>query len=98
MIFGLSLAVLPGGKYLLRKAFERVFQVVMEFGSSLRSQSLALSFKEKGKSLSLMASALTPFSLIVSHGNGKIEKLVPRQRRQKLVVEFLPQVHGANCS
>jgi len=59
VISALNLAVLSGGKYLRRKAFERANQVVMEFGSSLRSQSLALSFKENGKSLNLMASALT---------------------------------------
>ena len=61
-----SLAVLPGGKYLLRKAFERASQVVNELGSSFYSQSLALSLNENGKSLSRIALADTPLSLMVS--------------------------------
>ena len=56
----LSLAVLPGGKYLLRKAFERAAQVLNELGSSFCSQSLALSLSENGKSLSRIALVVTP--------------------------------------
>jgi len=52
---------------LLRNAVDRAFQVVKELGSSLRSQSLARSVSEKGKSRSLIASAETPLSSIVSH-------------------------------
>jgi len=63
----LNLAVLLGGKYLLRKVLERASQVVNELGSSFCSQSLALSLSEKGKNHRRMASADTPLSLIVSH-------------------------------
>ena len=63
----LSLAVLPGGKYLLRKAPESAAQVVNELGSSFCSQSLALSLSEKGKSRSLIASLDAPLILMVSH-------------------------------
>ena len=52
MISALNLAVLSGGKYLLRNAVDRASQVVKELGSSLRSQSLALSVSKKGKSQS----------------------------------------------
>ena len=41
--------------------------MVNELGSSFWSQSLALSFSEKGKSGSLMASVDTLLSLMVSH-------------------------------
>jgi len=67
VISALNLAVLPGGKYLLRKTFESASQVVNELGSSLMSQSLALSVSKKGKSLRLIASAEAPLSLTVSH-------------------------------
>ena len=70
----LNLAVLLGGKYLLKNAVDRASQVVKELGSSLRSQSLALSVNEKGKSRSLMASAGTPLSLIVSHFARKLRR------------------------
>ena len=63
----LRLAVLPGGKYLLRKAFERASQVVNNLGSSFCSQSLALSLSRNGKSLSRIALVVTPLSLMVSH-------------------------------
>jgi len=63
----LSLAVLPGGKYLLRNALESTSQVVNKLGSSFCSQSLALSRSEKGKSRRRIASVDTPFSLMVSH-------------------------------
>ena len=62
LISVLDFAVLPGGKYLLRKALERIAQVVNESGSSFYSQSLALSLNEKGKSHSLIASVDTPFN------------------------------------
>ena len=67
VIFVLSFAVLPGGKYLLRKALESISQVVNELGSSLYNQSLALSLSEKGKSRSLIASLDAPLILKVSH-------------------------------
>jgi len=51
--------VWPRGKYFLRKALDRASQVVNELGASLRSQSLALSVSEKGKSLNLIASTKT---------------------------------------
>ena len=63
----LSLTVLPSWKYLLRNAFERASQVVNELSSSFCSQSLALSLSENGKSLSRIASVVTPLSLMVSH-------------------------------
>jgi len=63
----LSLAVLPGRKYLLRNALDRTSQVVNELGSPFYSQSLALSFREKGKSCRQIASVDTPLSLMVSH-------------------------------
>ena len=49
MVF--SLAVFPGGKHFLRKALERASHVVKELGSLFCSQSLGLSFNEKGKAL-----------------------------------------------
>jgi len=67
VISALNLTVLPREKYLLRNAIDRASQVVNELGFSLRSQSLALSISEKRKSLNLIASAETLFSLIVSH-------------------------------
>jgi len=70
----LNLAVLPGGKYLLKNAVNKASQVVKKLGSSLRSQSLALPVSEKGKSRSLMASAETPLSLIVSHFARKLQR------------------------
>jgi len=63
----LSLAVLPGGKYLLSKAFERASQVMNELGSSFCGQSLALFLSENMMSLSRIASVVTSLSLIVSH-------------------------------
>jgi len=74
MISALNLAVLPGGKSLLRKALDKASQVVNELGSLLRSQSLALSVNKKGKSLSLITSAETPLHLIVSHFARKLRK------------------------
>ena len=67
MISVLSLTVSLGGKYLLRNALERPSQVVVEFGSSFCSQSLALSLSEKGKSRSRIASIDTLLILMVSH-------------------------------
>ena len=67
VISALSFTVLPGGKYLLRKALESVSQVVKELGSSFYSQSLALSLSEKGKSRSLIASLNASLILMVSH-------------------------------
>ena len=66
-MFVLSLAVLSGGKYLLRKAFERASQVVNKLGSSFCNQLLTLSLSEKGKSLNRIASVVTMLSLMVSH-------------------------------
>jgi len=63
----LNLAVVPSGKHLHRKALETVSYDVKAFGSSFYSQSLALSFKDKGKSYSRIASVGTPFSLIILH-------------------------------
>ena len=74
VIFALNLAILPEGKYLLRKALDKASQVVNEVGSSLRSQSLALSVSEKRKSLSLIVSAETLLSLIVSHFTRKLRR------------------------
>jgi len=67
VISALSFAVLPGGKYLLRKALESVSQVVKALGSAFCSQSLALSVSEKGKSCSLIASLDAPLILMVLH-------------------------------
>jgi len=55
----------PGRKYLLRKAFESASQVVNELGSSFCSQPLTLSFSEKGKILSCIASVDTPLNLMM---------------------------------
>jgi len=52
VISALNLEVLPREKYLLKNAVDRASQVVKELGSSLRSQSLALSVSKKGKSQS----------------------------------------------
>jgi len=62
-----SFVVLLRGKYLLRKVLERTSHVVNKLGSSFCNQSLALSFNEKEKSRSLIASVDTPFNLIVSY-------------------------------
>jgi len=70
----LSLAVLPGKKYLLRIALESTSQVVNELGSSFCSQSLALSHSEKGKSRKGIVSVDTPFSLMVSHFAGNLRR------------------------
>jgi len=51
----LDFTVLPNGNYLLRKALESSFQVVKELVSSFNTQSLALSFDKKEKSLNLTA-------------------------------------------
>ena len=59
MISSLNIAVLLNRKHLLKKAFEKASQVVNELGSSFRSQSLALSSNENGKSLNLIASVDT---------------------------------------
>ena len=67
VILVLNFVVFPNGKYLLRKALERIAQVVNELGSSFYSQSLALSFNEKGKSHNLIASVDIPFNLMVLH-------------------------------
>jgi len=67
VILALNFAILPYGKYLLRKALESISQVVNELGSSFYNQSLAMSLIEKGKSRNLMASVDTPLSLMVSH-------------------------------
>ena len=63
----ISFAVLPVGKYLLRKALERLSQVVNKLGFSFCRQSLAQSLSEKGKSLSCMAPVDTPLNLIDAH-------------------------------
>lgn len=71
----LSLAVLPGGgKYLIRKACDKAFQVVKELGALEFNQALALSFRENGKSQSRIASSLTPFILIVSQISKKLAR------------------------
>ena len=70
----LSLAVLPGEKYLLRNALERISQVVNELGSSFCSQSLALSFREKGKSRRQIALVDTPLSLMVLHFASNLQR------------------------
>ena len=69
-----QLSGLAGGKYLLKNAVDRASQVVNKLGSSLRSQSLALSVSEKGKSLNLIASVETPLNLIVSHFARKLRR------------------------
>jgi len=67
MISILNFAGLYNEKYLLRKALERITQVVNELGSSFCSQSRVLFFNEKGKSHSQIASVDTLFNLMVSH-------------------------------
>ena len=67
VISALSFAVLPGGKYLLRKALESVSPVVKALGSAFYSQSLTLSLSKKGKSRNLIASLDAPSILMVSH-------------------------------
>ena len=67
MISILNFTILLGGKYLLRKAFGRSFQVVNELDTSFYNQSLALSLSEKGKSLSHMVSVDTLLNFMVSH-------------------------------
>ena len=59
---------------MLRNAVDKASQVVKELGSSLRSHSLVLFVSEKGKSHSLIASAETPLSLIVSHFARKLRR------------------------
>ena len=55
----LNFTVLAGGKYFARNFVAREFQVVMESAGSECSQALALSFKEYGKTRSLIASLAT---------------------------------------
>jgi len=62
-----QLYMFSGGKYLLRKALERLYQVVNELGSLFCGQSLAQSLNEKGKSCSRMALVDTPLKFMGSH-------------------------------
>jgi len=72
----LIFAIFKGGKYLLRNAMERASHMVNELGSSICSQSLALSFNEKGKSYNRIASVDTPLSLIVSNLVRKLRRCI----------------------
>ena len=61
-----SLTVLVGEKYLARNFCVKVAQLVIDPTVKEFNHSLALSFREKGKSLSVMASSGTPFTLNIS--------------------------------
>ena len=61
ILSSLSRQIIP-----VRKAFDSKSLEVIELGFNELSHSLALSLKEKGNSLSLIASRLTPFILKVS--------------------------------
>ena len=62
-----SLIVLVGGKYLARNFCVKVAQLVIDPTVKEFNHSLALSFREKGNNLSLMASSGTSLTLNVSH-------------------------------
>jgi len=68
----LNLAILPRGKYLLRKAFEKASHIVKELGALFCNQSLTLSFNKNWKSLNRITSLNTPFSLNVLYFVSKL--------------------------
>ena len=78
VISALNWAVLPCRKYLLGKSLERPPQVMKEFDALFWSQSLVMSFGEKGNNLSYIASANTPFTLMVSHYIRKVQRCALR--------------------
>src|ERR1051325_8361037 len=65
-MLALSIAVLLGGKYLVKKTFFNSSQVVIEFEGRDWSQARALSLKEKGNRRNRIASGFTPFAFTVS--------------------------------
>ena len=62
-----NLTVLAGGKYLSQKFCAKVAQSNIDPTGKEFNHSLALSFKEKGNNLSLMASSRTSLTLNISH-------------------------------
>jgi len=96
MISALSFAVLPSGKYLLRKALESMSQVVKALGSAFCSQSLALSLSEKGKSCSLIVWLDAPLILMVSHFRKEFVKMRIGVLR-RVSSELLPLHKGYEC-
>ena len=72
MISFLSLAVFEGGKYLARNFWANSFQVLIDPVGREFNQSLALSLKEKGNNLNLIASSDTPLYLKVAQISKKL--------------------------
>ena len=62
----LKFAVFAGGKYLAKNFCANSSHVVMRLGGKEFNQTFALSLSEKGKSLSQIASSVTPLCLKVS--------------------------------
>ena len=67
-----SLAVLDGGKYLAKIFSTNPSQLVMDSLGKVWSQPFARSLSEKGNSLSLIASSITPLDLKVSQTSKKL--------------------------
>ena len=62
-----NLTVLAGGKYLARNFCTKVAQSNIDPAGKEFNYSLALSFREKGNNLNLIASLGTPLTLNISH-------------------------------
>ena len=74
MISSLSFVVLEGGKYLFKNISVKSSHVVIEFGGNELSQLFALSLKENGNNLNLMASSEIPLCLNVSQSSRNCTK------------------------
>ena len=66
--------VLPGRKYLVRKAFKSKSYEVIEFGANEFNHNFAFSLKENGNNLRRIASVLTPFILKGSQISKKVAR------------------------
>ena len=72
MMLFLNLTVFAGGKYLAKNFFANKSQIMIELLGNEFNQFLALSFKEKLNSLSLMISSVTPSDLKISQISRKL--------------------------